>query len=113
MIPLIVKDTIRSFLTIGKLHDRWQVVGIGESNLAGRLMKCIQNNKLDRKIRLRLLIETVTQTFYVAYIEKNEEPVYMPLIPLKDDNVPDKKINQKEILSLIHQKYYKNSKLIN
>jgi len=115
-IPLIVNDTIRSFLTIGKLHNQWKVVGMGGSGLAGNLMRCIQKNKLDYKKRIVLLSETVTQSDYLIYFENTEAPVYFPVIPSMggiNKDFPDKKMTKEEILPLIHQKYYKNNTSIN
>ena len=112
-IPLVVNDTIRSFLTIGKLHNQWKVVGIGGNILANQLMQCIQKNKLDRKKRIILLSETATQSDYLisGYFEKTGAPAYFPVVPSTGDtnnDMPDRKMTKEEILPLIHQKYYKN-----
>jgi hypothetical protein len=109
-IPLVVKDTIRSFLTVGKLHDQWKVVGIGGNILAGKLMQCMQKNKLDRKQRVILLSETATQSDYLisGYFEKTGVTAYYPVIGDINNDIPDKKMTKEEILPLIHQKYLKN-----
>lgn len=108
--PLIVNDTIRSFLTIGKLHNQWMVVGMGGSGLAKYLMQCIQKNNLDYKKKIKLLSETMTHSDYLIYFENTEAPVYLPLIPSmgdKNKDFPDKKMTKEEILPLIHQNIIK------
>lgn len=114
-IPLLVNDTIRSFLKIGKLHNQWKVVGMGGSGLAENLMRCIQKYKLDRKKRILLLLETASQSYYLIYFEKTEEPVYLPIPSTEgvSKDFPNKKMTKEETLPLIHQKYYSDNTSIN
>lgn len=111
-IPLIVNDTICSFLMIAKFHNQWSVIGLGGNILSDRLMKCMQKNKLDRKKRMILLRETVVQSDYLisGFFEKDGEPAYFPVVASKGE-FPDKKMTKKEILPLIHQKYQTNKYL--
>ncbi len=112
-IPLIVNDTIRSFIIIGKLNNQWSIVGIGGNILADNLMRCFQKNKIDNKKEIILLREPLSQSDYLIsdYYGKTKEPTYFPVMSSMsclNKELPDKRMTKKEILPLIHQKYYYN-----
>jgi len=112
-IPLIVNDTIRSFLIIAKFNNQWSIVGFGGNILADNLMQCLQKNRIDRKKEIILLREPVSQSDYLIsdFYGKTKEPSYFPVkssMSCLNKELPDKKMTKKEILPLIHQKYYSN-----
>jgi hypothetical protein len=115
-IPLIVNDTIRSFIIIAKLNNQWSIVGIGGNILADNLMRCFQKNKIDSKKEIILLREPLSQSDYLIsdYYNKTKEPAYFPVMSSMsclNKELPDKKMTKKEILPLIHQKYLSNKKI--
>ncbi|MGM0407859.1 MAG: hypothetical protein ACQERU_07730 [Bacteroidota bacterium] len=112
-IPLIVNDTIRSFIIIAKLKNKWSIVGVGGNILADNLMQCLNKNRINTKRGLILLREPLSQSDYLIsdFENKNTVPTYFPVISSMNclnRELPEKGMTKKEILPLIHQKYYSN-----
>ncbi len=112
-IPLIVNDTICSFLIIAKFDNQLSIVGIGGNILAENIMQCMQKNKINNKNEIFLLREPLSQSDYLVsdYHGRTIEPAYFPVMTSTsclNKQLPDRKMTKKEILPLIHQNYYSN-----
>lgn len=111
-VPLIVDDTIRSFLLVGKMNTEWEIVGIGGNLLAVRIMQCIEKNQLDITQSNRLLREPLSHSDFLITVFDNEtnEIILFPVISSLNSfnhELPKEGMIM-EILPLIHRNYLSN-----
>jgi hypothetical protein len=105
-IPLMVNDTIRSFLTVGKLKEKWQIVGIGEAPYALNVGKSIRNYELDKGDKIKLLLEPSSRT---SYFIKNGKAIggheFYPVGVNKRMDIETHKYQQQDLFPKLHEQY--------
>jgi len=112
-VPLIVDDTIRSFLLVGKMNTEWKIVGIGGSLLAIKIMQCVEKNQIDMVQSIRLLREPLSRSDYLItdFESETNEMILFPVISSLNSfnhELPEKGMTEMEILPLIHRNYVSN-----
>ena len=68
-IPLIVNDTIRSFVVVAEKNGKWFVVDFGASTLAKRVDKCYRDYGIQKHQKVKMLRDTYSSTDYIELSE--------------------------------------------
>ena len=106
--PLLVNDTIRLFLIAGKLNNEWKIVGIGEATFDQNIDKSLDNYKLKKKSKVKLLLEPFSRTsYFVIPDDIKNTGGYYPVGTNNAMNLKGKEYQQQELFSKIHEHYKK------
>lgn len=118
LVPLLINDSIRAFLTIGLLKDKLQVVGLGANLLGASITECEKSNKkwLKGKSKSLLRVYPLKMDFIMATTsgKNNSEIDFFPTNSIKSccAEAFNRKgnYNKNEVLSKVKKRYLQTKK---